>query len=159
MRTTQLQETELETQVQERLIATLYDNGLVATISVVVGVVLLFPVYGLSDQISASYLTWVLVMLIGVGIRLSLVLERRYFRGIPYKHWEDLYLVASLILGMAWASIGFLVMPFGSRTKPIRHCSFNWGYGGGFAATVLITMDAACLCSPSDHHDRGIFCP
>ncbi len=113
----------------------LFKNSSVANGAVLLGVFLLSSVFLVNESTRSPYLLWVLVMFLGVFLRFALVMSYRKKRPdiAQASRWSNYYLFATTLLGLAWASIILIVLPYSDPEADL------------FAMMILLGMMAAAL--------------
>lgn len=121
--------------VLAKQIESLYANAAAANVAVLVGVGLLAPVYLSIPQAQDPYWLWLSFMVAGVSIRILLVyrFHRHDFNTINITNWGQAYQLATVLLGFAWASLTWLVLPYGGAEEEL------------FGITILVGMMAAAV--------------
>lgn len=129
-------ENDLTQAVLAKQIRTLYANASAANIAVLVGVLLLAPVYLSNPQAKGPYALWFGLMVAGVCVRMLLVFmyRRRHSKDASRSaRWGMAYQAATVLLGLAWASMTWIVLPHGSEEEAL------------FGITILVGMMAAAV--------------
>ena len=122
--------------VLARQIDTLYANAAAANVAVMVGVLLLAPIYLSNPAAKKAYGIWFALMVAGVCLRMVLVVSynRRRSKAVSSRRrWGTAYQIGTVLLGLAWASMTWIVLPYGGEEEAL------------FGITILVGMMAAAV--------------
>ena len=113
----------------------LFTNAPIANAATLLGVVLLGPVLLLDENTQLPYISWGVVMLVAAFLRMTIVFV--YNKTQPpvseAKRWATYYVIATIVLGCSWASIGYFVLPFSDLESDL------------FSLMILLGVMAAAL--------------
>lgn len=122
--------------VLARQIDTLFANATAANVAVMVGVLLLAPIYLSNPAAKTAYGVWCALMVAGVCLRMVLVVaynRRRSKEVSSSRRWGIAYQSATVLLGLAWASMTWIALPYGGEEEAL------------FGITILVGMMAAAV--------------